>query len=101
MVVAWRLFELVVRDEIRVFFFEETADEVEEAADEVGDDDGEQDEAENGVDVLHDEREDDLLAAGLVAEQRLDQLVDAVHLEEREDALDPHQTHQFDYHSDI
>ena len=90
MVIAWCLFQLVIRDEIRVFIFEETADKVEEAADEVGDDDGEEDEAENAVDVLHDEREDDLLAAGLVAEERLDQLVDAVHLEEGEDALDPH-----------
>ena len=90
MVVAWCLFQLVIRDEIRVFIFEETADEIEEAADEVGDDDSEEDEAENRVDVLHDEREDDLLAAGLVAEERLDQLVDAVHLEEGEDALDPH-----------
>ena len=55
MVVAWCLFQLVIRDEIRVLVFKETADKVEEAADEVGDDDGEEDEAEDAVDVLHDQ----------------------------------------------
>ena len=92
MVVAWCLFQLVIRDEIRVLVFKETADKVEEAADEVGDDDGEEDEAEDAVDVLHDQTEDDFFATSLIAEERFDDLVHTAHVEDGEDALDTHKT---------
>ena len=67
MVIAWRLLQLELGDEVWILVLEQAADKVEEAPDEVRDDHGQQDQSEHAVDVLHDEGEDDLLAASLVA----------------------------------
>ena len=101
MIVAWRLLQPELRYEVWILVLEQAADKVEEAPDEVRDDHGQEDQSEHAVDVLHDEGEDDLLAARLVAEQRLHQLVDTIHLKEREYALDPYETHELDNDSDL
>ena len=101
MIVAWCGFQLIIGDEVRVLIDEQARDQVEEATYEIGDDHSEKNQSENTVDVLHNEREDDFFATCLIAEQRLDKLVDTVHFKECEYALDTHETDKFDDDTDL
>lgn len=67
LVVAWRVFQMVLLDEVGlIWVVKEARPKVEDKTNEVGDDDGQQDEAEHAVDVLHNERKDHFLASSLV-----------------------------------
>ena len=101
MIVTWCGFQIIRCDEVRVLIDEQARDQIEEATYEIGDDHSEKDQSENTVDVLHNEREDDLFATCLIAEQRLDKLVDTVHFKECEYALDTHETDKFDDDTDL
>lgn len=93
LVVPWRILQLVLFDEVGlVWVVKEARPKVEDQTNEVGDDDGEQDQAEHAVDVLHDQREHNFLASGLIREHLFYELIDSVHLQQREYAFDTHQS---------
>ena len=98
LIVAGRLLKLKVLDEVGIFVLEQTGPQVEDATDEVGDDDCQEDEAEDAVDVLHNEGKDHFLAARLVREDALNELVDAVHLQQRKYALDSDEAEELEDH---
>jgi len=90
LVVARGVLKGEVGNKVRGAILEQAGPEVEDAANEVGDDDREENEPEDAVNILHDEGEDHFLAARLVRENTLNQLVHTVHLQQGEDALDTH-----------
>lgn len=71
-----------------IFVSEKARPQVEEAADEVGDNDSQQNQSEHTVDVLHDQWENHFFASSLVGKQCFHKLIDPVHLQQCENALD-------------